>query len=61
MNGEQDLPACRMRERGDDGVERRELRFRVQRGACQTCSISQMRRSSRIGPIGSQIAMTSGV
>jgi hypothetical protein len=47
-----------MRERSDDGVERRELLCGALR---QIGSTSQIVSSSRIGPIGSHTAITSGV
>jgi hypothetical protein len=58
MDRQQDLPPRRVRQRGDDGVERRELLGCI---LCQTGSTSQIVSSSSTGPIGSHTAITSGV
>lgn len=58
VDRQQDLPSRWVRQRGDDGVERRQLLVRFQ---CQSGSASQIVSSSSTGPIGSHTAMTSGV
>jgi hypothetical protein len=58
VDRQEDLPPRRMRQRGDDVVERRQFLGRIQR---QSCSTSQIVSSSSTGPIGSHTAMISGV
>lgn len=58
MDRQQDLSPRRVRQRGNNGVERRQLLVRFQ---CQRGSASQIVSSSSTGPIGSHTAMTSGV
>jgi len=58
MDRQKDLSPRRVRQRGDDGVERRQL---LGRNFRQSGSTSQIVISSSTGPIGSQTAMTSGV
>jgi hypothetical protein len=58
VNRQQDLSPRRVRQRGDDGVERRQLLARI---FGQSRSTSQIVSSSSTGPIGSHTAMTSGV
>lgn len=49
VNREQDLPARRVRQRGDDGIQGSQHIGSVE---CQTGSTSQIVSSSRTGPIG---------
>ena len=58
VNRQKDLSPRRVRQRGDDDVERRQFL-----GGCfgQSGSTSQIVNSSSTGPIGSHTAMISGV
>jgi len=58
VNRQQDLSPRGMGQRGDHGVESREFLGRV---VDQSGSTSQIVNSSSTGPIGSQMAMISGV
>jgi hypothetical protein len=58
MDRQQDLPPRWVCQRGDHGVERRQLLCRV---LLQIGSTSQIVSSSSTGPIGSHTAMISGV
>jgi hypothetical protein len=58
VDRQEDLPPSRVRQRGNDGIECRQLRAGV---FGQSCSTSQIVMSSSTGPIGSHTAMTSGV
>jgi hypothetical protein len=58
MNRQKDLSPRRVRQRGDDSVERRKLVGCV---VVQSGSTSQIVSSSSTGPIGSHTAMISGV
>ena len=60
MHCEQDLPPRRVRQRGEDSLQRFELLFGIAPGQA-IGSTFKMVSSSMTAPIGSHMAMTSGV